>query len=52
MFAGTNTPESADRHDPEVTALRELTQAVRADENFVPVALPVGDGLLAVARSA
>ena len=52
VFAGTNTPESADRHDPEVTALRELTQAVRADENFVPVALPVGDGLLAVARSA
>lgn len=51
VFAGTNPPETADRHDSRAAALRELTQAIRADEGLVPVALPVGDGLLAVARS-
>jgi predicted O-methyltransferase YrrM len=34
------------QRDPETVAVRELGAVVRADENLVPVLLPVGDGLL------
>jgi predicted O-methyltransferase YrrM len=37
-------PECA---DPDVVAVRELCEQVRADERLVPLLLPVGDGLLA-----
>jgi predicted O-methyltransferase YrrM len=37
------------QRDASTVAIRELGKAVRADENLVPVLLPVGDGLL-VAR--
>ncbi|GAB2660456.1 O-methyltransferase [Saccharopolyspora gloriosae] len=49
VFAG---PVDATQHqEPRAQAVRELIRAVRADESLVPVALPVGDGLLAIARS-
>jgi predicted O-methyltransferase YrrM len=34
------------QRDPETVALRELGKALTADERFVPLLLPVGDGLL------
>lgn len=37
--------------DSEAAALHELVRAVRADPSLVPVALPVEDGLLAIART-
>ncbi|MEU6130579.1 class I SAM-dependent methyltransferase [Saccharopolyspora sp. NPDC047091] len=49
VFAGP--VDAAQRQEPRAQALRELTRAVRADESLVPVALPVGDGLLAIART-
>jgi predicted O-methyltransferase YrrM len=33
--------------DPDVVAVRELCEQVKADERLVPLLLPVGDGLLA-----
>jgi predicted O-methyltransferase YrrM len=36
-----------DAADPDVVAVRELCEQVRADERLVPLLLPVGDGLLA-----
>ena len=36
--------------DPETTAIREVARSLREDESFVPVLLPVGDGLLAAVR--
>ena len=34
------------QRDPETVALRELGKALVDDERFVPLLLPVGDGLL------
>lgn len=42
-------PEGA--RDPEVVAVRELLESVKADQALVPALLPLGDGLL-VLRSA
>jgi predicted O-methyltransferase YrrM len=36
--------------DADTTALREALEAVRADEGFLSVLLPVGDGLLAARK--
>lgn len=40
------------RRDQDVTALREVTRAVRDDERLVPVLLPLGEGLLIAAKAA
>ena len=34
------------QRDPETVAIRELGKALVDDERFVPLLLPVGDGLL------
>lgn len=36
------------QRDPETTAIRELLDRVREDENLVSLLLPLGDGLLAI----
>jgi predicted O-methyltransferase YrrM len=36
--------------DPDVAAVRELCDQVRADDRLVPLLLPVGDGLLAAVK--
>jgi predicted O-methyltransferase YrrM len=38
--------------DPETSAIREVGEAVRADERLAPMLLPVGDGLLAAVKVA
>jgi predicted O-methyltransferase YrrM len=49
---GTTTAERLPS-EPEMTALGELREQVRADERLVPLLLPVGNGLLsAVLRAA
>ncbi|GAA2811582.1 O-methyltransferase [Saccharopolyspora taberi] len=50
VFAGVRADDDA-RRDPASLALRELLRLVRSDETLVPVRLPVGEGLLAVART-
>jgi predicted O-methyltransferase YrrM len=37
-------------NDPDVLAVRELCDQVRADDRLVPLLLPVGDGLLAAVK--
>ena len=39
------------QRDPETVALRELLRSMRDDDRWVPVLLPVGDGLLAAAKT-
>ena len=38
------------QRDPETVAIREVGHALAEDERFVPVLLPVGDGLLVALR--
>ena len=38
------------QRDPETVALRDLLRSMRDDERWVPVLLPVGDGLLAAVK--
>ncbi len=40
------------RRDPHTVALRDLARRLHADESLLPVALPVGNGLLAAVRVA
>lgn len=49
VFGGGRVTDPA-RRDQEMNALRELANAVRADERLVPVLLPLGDGLLVAAK--
>lgn len=37
------------QRDPDTSALRDVTRAVRDDDRLVPVLLPLGDGLLVAA---
>lgn len=52
VFAGLSSdqPNGPSLRDKESLALLELARMIQADENLIPVALPVGDGLLAVAK--
>ena len=38
------------QRDPDTVALRDLLRSMRDDDRWVPVLLPVGDGLLAAAK--
>jgi predicted O-methyltransferase YrrM len=49
-LAGGRVTDPAAR-DSAVVAMREVGQALRADERLVPLLLPVGDGLAAAVRT-
>lgn len=54
VFAGVRTGDGESvqaRRDPETLMLRDLTRAIQDDEGLVQVSLPIGSGLLAVARA-
>ncbi|WP_188984870.1 O-methyltransferase [Saccharopolyspora thermophila] len=51
VFAGVQLASPGAR-SAMALALRELVRAIQADENLVPVTLPTGPGLLAVAKRA
>lgn len=53
LFTGVlpdREPHDPARGDVDTLALRELVRAIDEDEQLVPVVLPVGSGLLALAR--
>ncbi|GAB3670836.1 O-methyltransferase [Saccharopolyspora tripterygii] len=50
VFAGVQLGEEHDPRGALATAIRSLVKAVQDDEDLVPVTLPTGPGLLAVAK--
>ncbi len=48
--AGHRVPDP-DAHDDEAFAARETTRIIAADENLLPVILPLGGGLVAAAKA-
>ncbi|MDQ1681903.1 MAG: hypothetical protein QOH99_444 [Frankiaceae bacterium] len=48
-LAGGHIGDSS-RRDPHTVALRDLAKRLHAAEDLLPVALPIGDGLLAAVR--
>jgi predicted O-methyltransferase YrrM len=45
VLAGGRTADASER-DPETVALRDVLAAVKADDDWLPSLLPVGDGVL------
>jgi predicted O-methyltransferase YrrM len=50
-FAGVGLDEPRDDRSATALARRELSHVIEADETLVPVVLPVGPGLLAIAKT-
>jgi predicted O-methyltransferase YrrM len=48
-LAGGHIADTA-RRDPHTIALRDLAKRLHAADHLLPVALPIGDGLLAAVR--